>query len=169
MSGISYWYSNSEPAQQVRDEFFRNTADNTANGLAIYYLPVDNGHLTLDYETVLQKGINGILCEAEGFAQNAPPEKHTFYAAAISGLNAYKRLAERFSALAARKSLRGRGRGSRAPFNAFPLDRARSRAARAKLYGSSDSYCLSVFHRPRAGRRKRQRIRARGSSAFPLS
>ncbi len=109
MSGISYWYSNSEPAQQVRDEFFRNTADNTANGLAIYYLPVDNGHLTLDYETVLQKGINGILCEAEGFAQNAPPEKHTFYAAAISGLNAYKRLAERFSALAAEKACAAEG------------------------------------------------------------
>ncbi len=96
-SGISYWYSNLLPGQEVLAEFNKNTQGNYENGLAIYYLPVDNGHLTIDYQTVLEKGIEGIKNEVIRYKQKATPEKQSFYFAMERGLNAYALLAERFS------------------------------------------------------------------------
>lgn len=112
-SGISYWYSNSAAGQEVLSEFNKSISGNYENGLAIYYLPVDNGHLTIDYESVLKKGITGIKQEVLRCKQAASEEAQSLYHAMESGLDAYVLLAERFSKRAsdAARSLTGQDKG----------------------------------------------------------
>ena len=105
MNGLSDWYSKLEEAEAVKQEFYSNIAGNIESGLAGYYLPVDNAHLTIDYEKVLKKGLNGILKEVKIQLNNPDKlEKRTLYTAMKRGLEAYKRLAERFSVLAVEMS-----------------------------------------------------------------
>ena len=98
MQGLSSWYLRLPEGQAVMQEFYNNIAGNGESGLSAYYLPVDNAHLTVDYDKVLKKGLNGIIKEVESHLDD--PGKQTFYNAMKRGLEAYKRLAERFSVLA---------------------------------------------------------------------
>lgn len=100
MTGISYWYTNSEIGKRIEQEFMSNISGNDTSGLAIYYSPIDNCHLTIDYDAVLQQGINGILQRVKDQRKQADRSKDTFYAAMENGLKAYIRLATRFSILA---------------------------------------------------------------------
>ena len=95
MKGLSSWYSRLDEAKEVEREFYSNIAGTGESGLSCYYLPVDNAHLTVDYDKVLKKGFAGILKEVE--THLCDPDKQTFYTAMKCGLEAYIRLAERFS------------------------------------------------------------------------
>ncbi|MHA2212961.1 MAG: glycyl radical protein [Candidatus Thorarchaeota archaeon] len=60
------------------------------------------GHVTVDYRRVLQDGINGIIAESKEFLKEhrSDEKKRVFYEAVITGLEAVKRYATRFSQLA---------------------------------------------------------------------
>jgi len=110
-SGISYWYSRLPKARAVLEEFNKNIAGAYESGLAIYYLPVDNGHLTIDYHTVLKKGLAGIKEDIAHFKASAP-QCAGLYSAMESGLDGYVTLGRRFSqrALGAAEQCEGKDR-----------------------------------------------------------
>ncbi len=70
--------------------------------------PTATGHRMVDYEKLLQKGINGVLDEvrarlaAVAFSDPDCAEKRSFYRACIEDLEAFKRLGERYHTEAVR-------------------------------------------------------------------
>jgi len=63
-----------------------------------------DSHMTIDYELLLSRGINGIIEDIEGYQKNCSPEQYAFYSAAKRCLSAVlehsKRYAEHAESLA---------------------------------------------------------------------
>lgn len=97
--GVGKWYKDNhypeiaDTAEQIRDTFEGFFG---FNGLPAAVMDFD--HHSLDYDTVLERGLNGIRAELEGAAAlSRDPEALILYKAMIDGLNALGKISAAFS------------------------------------------------------------------------
>jgi len=63
------------------------------------------GHMVMDLESVLNKGIVGIQVDVEKYRERATHEQYPFYDALLMGCDYYKRWCERFQSMAVSKAI----------------------------------------------------------------
>ena len=95
-AGLSSWYKRLPAARRMYDDWRNDINPFSRSHTVLAYQPVDDVHHTLDYDTILNKGLLGVLADIEKREQSADSGQLVFLKSMKTGICALERFCERF-------------------------------------------------------------------------
>ena len=95
-SGLPSWYKRLPAARDLYSAWRGDMNPFSRSQSVLAYQPVDDVHHTLDYDTILKKGLFGILDDIEAREQSAEAEQLVFLKSMKTGIRALERFCQRF-------------------------------------------------------------------------